>query len=65
MRHCYHGVNSNRLSSILSKSLCGVLVKLLDLQARGRGFDSGLLQYFEWDFKPKPRLRVTLADDGT
>ena len=41
------------------------MVKLLALTFRGRGFNPGLFQSFERNFKPRPRFRMTLAVGGT
>ena len=46
-------------------SLNGVMVKLLALLTRDCEFDTGLLQSFGCDFKPRFRLRMTFAVGGT
>ena len=43
----------------------GRAVKLPALKTRGPEFDPGLLQSFGWHFKPRSRLRMTLAVGGT
>ena len=49
----------------LCRSHCGVVDKPLALQTKGRRLDSQLHQSVGRDFKPWPRLNMTLAVGGT
>ena len=56
---------SHKPACSANKKLARVVVEPLTLKMRGCGFDPGLLQSFGCDFKPRPHLGMTSADDET